>query len=56
MENGRQKIYSCALDNLDPKYLLEKLDVVFDCLKCAAKLIVAFGFVITNIENRSCRY
>ena len=33
-----------------------KLDVVFDSLKYAAKLILAFGFVITNVEDESCRY
>ena len=41
---------------LDPKFLLEKLDVVIDSLKCAAKLNVAFSFVLRNVEDRSYRY
>ena len=36
--------------------LLEKLDVVYDSLKCAAKLNVAFCFELKNIEDGSCRY
>ena len=35
---------------------LEKLDVVFDSLKCAAKLILAVGFVPENKEDWSCRF
>ena len=55
MENGRHRVYNFAVDTLDRKYLLEKLDVVFDSLKCAAKLIVAFGFVLKNVEG-NCRF
>ena len=29
---------------------------MFDSLKCAAKLNVAFGFVLKNVEDCSCRY
>ena len=36
--------------------LLLKIDIVFDCLKCAAQLSVAFGFVLKNVENGSVRY
>ena len=38
MENGKYRDYNFAMDTLVPKYLMEKLDVVFDSLKCAAKL------------------
>ena len=41
------------MDALDPKYLLEKLDVVFDSLKRAAKLTVALGFLLKNVEDGS---
>ena len=44
------------MDPLDPKHLLEKADVVFGSLKCAAKLNVASGFVIENMEDASCGY
>ena len=36
---------------LDPKYLLKKLDFVFDSLKFGAKLNVEFGFVLKNVED-----
>ena len=55
MENGRHRVYNLPLDTQDRKYLLEKLDVVFDCLKCATKLKVALVFVLKNLEHGSCR-
>ena len=32
-----------------------KLDLVFKDLKCAAKVNIAFGFVLKNVEGGSCR-
>ena len=55
MENGRHRVWNCAMDYLDPKYLLEKLDVVFDSLKFAAKRKVTFCFVLKNLDYGSCR-
>ena len=46
MEKGRHRVYNFTVDNVDPKYLLEKPDVVFDNLKSASKLNVAFDFVL----------
>ena len=54
-ESGRHRVYNFAMEILDPKQLSEKLDVVFDNLKCEAKLKVAFGFVFKNVEDGSCR-
>ena len=56
LENGRHRIYNFALHSLDSKYLLQKRDVVLDSLNCAAKLNVAFGFVLKDVEDGSCRY
>ena len=56
IENGRHRVYNFAMDSLHPGDLLEKLDVVYDSLKCAAKLNVAFCFELRNIEDGSCRY
>ena len=56
MENGRHRVYNFAVDILDTKYLLEKLDVALVSPKYAAKLNVAFGFVLKNVEDASCRY
>ena len=55
-EIGRHKVYNFAMDTLDPKVSLQKLDIKFDSLKCAAKLNVAFGFVLKSVEDRNCRY
>ena len=49
------RVHNFAMDTLDPKYLLEKLDVEFDSLRCSAKMIVTFDFVLTNEEHGSCR-
>ena len=56
MENRRRSNYNSAMDCLDPKYLLEKLDVVYEDLKCVAKLNIAFGFELKNKEDGSCRF
>ena len=56
MENGRHRVYNFAMDNLDPKYPLEMSDVAFDSLKYAAKLNVACGFVLKNVEDGNCRH
>ena len=36
--------------------LNHKVDYVFKELKCAAKVILAFGFVLKNFEDGMCRY
>ena len=56
MENGRHRVYNFAMYTLDPKYLMENPDVTFDSLKSAAKLNVAFGFLLKNLEDGSFRY
>ena len=43
------------METLNPKQLLEKINVVFDRLKCAAKLNIAFEFVLKNVEEGGCR-
>ena len=40
------------MDTLDPKNLLQKLDVVLDNLKCAAKLNVALGVVGNIVQTK----
>ena len=50
------RVYNFAMDTLDPKHLLKRLDVVFDKLKPAAKFNVAFVFLLKNVEDGSCRF
>ena len=40
---------------MDIHRMKKKLDAVFDILNCAAKKI-AFGFLLKNAEDESCRY
>ena len=56
IENEKHRVYNFALDALDQKCLLGKLDVVIDTLKWAPKLNVAFSFALENAEYGSCIY
>ena len=56
MENGRQKEFNFAMSSFDISLLNDKLEYVFKELKCAAKVNLAFGFVLKNIEDGLCRY
>ena len=55
-ENGRHRVFNFAMSSFDVSLLNDKLDYVFRELKCAAKVNLAFGFVLKNIEDGSCRY
>ena len=56
MENGRHRVFNFAMSSFDISLLNDKLDYVFKELKCAAKVNIAFGFVLKNIEDGMCRY
>ena len=56
MENGRHRVFNFATSSSDVYLLNDKLDYVFKELKCAAKVNLAFGFVLQNIEDGMCRY
>ena len=56
MENGRHRVFNFAISFFDMSLLNDKLDYVFKELKCAAKVNLAFGFVLENVEDGSCRY
>ena len=55
-ENGRHKVFNFAMSSFDMLLLNDKLDYVFKELKFAAKLNLAFGFVLKNFEDGMCRY
>ena len=55
MENGRHRVFKFAKSSFDMSLLNDKLDYVFKELKCAAKVNLAFGFVLKNFEDGSCR-
>ena len=51
MENERHKVFNFHLSKLDPNLVNKKLDQFFEKLACAAKINIAFGFVLRNIET-----
>ena len=56
MENGRHRVFNFAVSSFDMSLLNDKLDYVFKELKCAAKINLAFGFVLKYIQDGLCRY
>ena len=56
MENGRQRVFNFPMSSFEVSLLNDKLDSLFKDLKCAAKINLAFGFVLKNVEDGSCRY
>ena len=51
LERARHKVFNYAIETLNKTIVNEKLDHFFNNLKCAAKVNLAFGFVLKNIEN-----
>ena len=56
LEKRRHNVFNFAMSTFDNSLVNQKLDLVFKGLKCAAKNNVAFGFVLKNVEDGSCRY
>ena len=56
MENWRHRVFNFAMSSFDMILHNDKLDYVFKELKCAAKVNLAFGFVLENVEDGSSRY
>ena len=56
MENRRHRVINFAMSSFDMSLLSDKQDYVFKELKCAAKVDLAFGFVLKNNEDGMCRY
>ena len=43
------------MSTFDISLIRKKLDLVFNVLKCAAKVNLAFGFLLKNVEDGSCK-
>ena len=56
LERARHKVFNHAVETLNETIVNEKLDHFFNNLKCAAKVNLAFGFILKNIENGGFRY
>ena len=56
IENGRHRVFNFVMSSFDKYLLNDKLDYVLRELKCAAKVNLAFGFVLKILEDGLCRY
>ena len=56
MQKGRHSVFNFAVNNLTAQVIEEKFDRVLDKLKCVAKLNLALGFILKNIEDGKFRY
>ena len=56
IQKGRHSVFIFAVNNLTAQVIEEKLDRVLDKLKCVAKLNLALGFILKNIEDGKFRY
>ena len=55
-ERAKHKVFDYAVETLNETIVNEKVDNFFNNLKCAAKVRLAFGFVLRNIEDGGFRY
>ena len=56
IQKGRHSVFNFAVNNLTAQVIEGKLDRVLDKLKCVAKLNLALGFILKNIEDAKFRY
>ena len=55
-ERVRHKVFNYAVETLNKTIVNEKLDQHFNKLNCSAKVNLAFGFILKNIEDAGFRY
>ena len=56
LEWARHNVFNYVVETLNETILIEKLDHFFKKLKCAAKVNLAFGFILKNIEDGGLKY
>ena len=56
LERARHNVFNYAVETLNETNVNEKLDHFLNNLKCAAKVNLAFVFVLKNIEDGGFRY
>ena len=55
LERAKHKVFNYAIENLNAKIVDKKFDHFFNNLKFAAKMDLAFGFTLRNIEDGGFR-
>ena len=56
LQRARHKVFNYAVEYLNETIVNEKLDLFFNNLKCTAKVNLAFGNILKNIEDGGFRY
>ena len=56
LQKGRSSVFNFVVNHFTAQVIEEKLDPVLDKLKCAAKFILALGFILKNIEDGKFQY
>ena len=56
IQKWRHSVFNFAVNKLTAQVIEEKLDRVLDKLKCVAKLNLALGFILKNVEDWKFRY
>ena len=56
LEKRRHCVLNFAMSTLGNSLINQNLALVFKGLECAAKVSLAFGFVLKNVEDGTCRY
>ena len=51
LAKARHKVFNYVVETLNEAIVIEKLDQFFNNLKCAAKINLAFDFMLKNIEE-----
>ena len=53
LEKGRHRVFNFTMSTFDNSLINQKLNLVFKGLECLAKVNLAFGFVLKNVEDGS---
>ena len=56
IQKGRHSVFNFVVNNLTAQVIEENLDRVLDKLECVAKLNLAIGFILKNMEDGKIRY
>ena len=56
IQKGRHSVFNFGVNNLTAQVIEEKSSRVLDKVKCVAKLNLALGFILKNIEDGKFRY
>ena len=56
IQKGRHSVFNFVVNNPTAQVTEEKLGLILDKLKCVAKLNLALGFILKNVEDGKFRY